>query len=98
MAWYRVFLDEHQVADSELDSLATQFEALFERSERPNMAMFTAPHPEHGMDCYFSPDCMPCAKGLIDYYKGEPCDPPRGLDLHTAVGHKGVRARLLSDT
>ncbi len=95
MGWYRVFLDEHQVAGDELDCLARQFEAIFERGGSKDMALFSTPHPEHGMDCYFSPDCLPPARGLIEYYKGEPCDPPVDRELHTVVGHKGVRERLL---
>lgn len=96
MAWYCVFLDEHRVARGEHECLARQFRALFERCGSEDMALFCAAHDGHGMDLYFSPESVPVARGLIDYYHGQQTEPPAAHTVHTLVGHQGARERLLA--
>ncbi len=97
MKWYCVFLDEHRLARREQDCLVRQFQALYERVGNEDMALFSASHPGHGMDLYFSPESVQVARGLIDYYGGQPSSPPPLSKVHTLVGHQGARERLLGE-
>ncbi len=96
MTWYCVFLDEHRVAQGEDRCLVRQFQALYERAGNEAVALFSAAHPGHGMDLYFSPESVQVARGLIEYYGGTPCEPPDCHNVHTLVGQQGARSRLLA--
>lgn len=96
MAWFCVFLDEHRVADNEVECLVKQFQALYERAGNEGIALFGAAHPGHGMNVYFSPESVPVARGLIDYYGGQVSDPPEIETVHTLVGSQRAREKLLT--
>ena len=88
MPWHKIHLSLDDITAGKQIRIQEEFEALFIAVHGPkDMALFSGPLDDEGLEMFFSPQAARFAKGLIDKYGGEECEQPSHAGLALLVGH-----------
>ena len=100
MQWYRILLNNDQIAEGHLMALTQQCAKLFLQQGTADAAVFAgdkifsgAPDDYGVIPVYFSPGSIAICQGIIISYSALPCDkPPKEVSL--LAGRAGSRKLL----
>ena len=95
--WYRVALNDEDLATGREMALQREFEELFIRAKTPDdAAMFTSEDDLPPYLYFFSPAAGAIATDLIRRHAGIECDPPARADVSLVVGNQNWRRIFFS--